>query len=319
VHHIIQATGQYVDDVSVLYFQGMHRWVPIISRKRFNENLIHSRGPPTADFSILLLCMCLITYCPKQASFATPDLETLYLTTKTLFAQLQGSISASTNLVQAGILLSGYEYAHGRADASFISIGTCARMAYALGFHKSDPSIWSSDTEAALKAEEEKNVWWAIVIFERYRVLFLRANSVTDAYTRTFNCEITTPNQPFATEFPDINGSLPSEADVLDRKSGTNFRPIIGLSVTSFIASNIGGFGRHAQAAYLLDQVLKTIKMPDLDGMHTELSRIDSEMQLFLGVVMEQSCGTWAPYCAAISITIRYDVTPISFSLFPQI
>jgi hypothetical protein len=38
---IIQKTNQFVDDISVRYFQGIYGLVPIISRKCFHDYLIH--------------------------------------------------------------------------------------------------------------------------------------------------------------------------------------------------------------------------------------------------------------------------------------
>ena len=62
VCHIIRAYGKYIDNISVQYFQGVHRWLPIISRSRFHDRLVGIQNPAVADFSILLLSMCLITH-----------------------------------------------------------------------------------------------------------------------------------------------------------------------------------------------------------------------------------------------------------------
>ena len=168
VYRIIQDTGQFIDDISVQYFQGIHRWIPVISRRRFHNHLLNFRAPPTADFSILLLSMCLITRHSSQTSAQLADQQTLYLTTKMLFAHVQACIPLSTNLIQAGILISAYEYAHGRLSTAYMSIETCARMAYATDLHKMKPPSPLQDNEAFLKAEEERNVWWGVVICERY-------------------------------------------------------------------------------------------------------------------------------------------------------
>lgn len=64
VCEIIRAYGKYIDDITAIYFQGVHRWLPIISRSRFHDRLILIQSPASADFSILLLSMCLITHNP---------------------------------------------------------------------------------------------------------------------------------------------------------------------------------------------------------------------------------------------------------------
>ena len=35
IYEIIRAYGKYVDEITVKYFQGVHRWLPVISRSRF--------------------------------------------------------------------------------------------------------------------------------------------------------------------------------------------------------------------------------------------------------------------------------------------
>lgn len=62
IYGIIRAYGKYVDEITVKYFQGVHRWLPIISRSRFQDRLVVIPSCPAADFSILLLSMCLVTH-----------------------------------------------------------------------------------------------------------------------------------------------------------------------------------------------------------------------------------------------------------------
>lgn len=167
VYRVIQATGVFIDDISSRFFQGFHRWVPIVSRVRFQDELFNGHSPPRADFSILLLSMCLITYRLSEQSGSAFGLDSLYLLTKMLYAHVQGLIPASTCLIQAGLVISVFEYLHGSGKGAFMSIGLCARMAYATGIYHISSSPPILDHEAWLKAEEARNVWWAIVIFER--------------------------------------------------------------------------------------------------------------------------------------------------------
>ena len=62
VCEIIRSYGRYVDDTTATYFQGVHQWLPIISRSRFHDRLMLLQSPASADFSILLLSMSLITH-----------------------------------------------------------------------------------------------------------------------------------------------------------------------------------------------------------------------------------------------------------------
>jgi len=171
-----------VDDISARYFQGFHRSLPIISRTRFYNNLITLGAAPAADFSVLLLTICLITYAPAlgyQPSHGAPqsvEQQSLYLTARSLFAQVQVSCSPSVPLIQAGILLAVYEYTHDRPGDAFVTISGSARMAYAARIHARDrhqtqmthTAAHSAETDILLLAEEAANTWWGIVIYERY-------------------------------------------------------------------------------------------------------------------------------------------------------
>lgn len=174
VRRLISTTERFIDDISVQYFQGVHRWIPIVSRRRFQNDLINFRAPPCADFSVLLLSICLITSYATPASPPVVDQETMYLITKRLFAQVQAYIPSSIRLIQAGILISVFEFGHARLDAASISIGTCARMGYAIGLHKTLQKFEEPEDELRAEAEEGRNVWWRVVICERYRQLCLR-------------------------------------------------------------------------------------------------------------------------------------------------
>jgi Fungal specific transcription factor domain len=182
VHDIIRATGQFVDDISARYFQGFHRHLPIISRTRFYNNLVTLGSAPTADFSVLLVTICLTTYAPalgyQPGNAAAGDVEeqALYLTVKSLFAQVQVSCPPSIPLVQTGLLLAVYEYTNGRPDDAFVTIASSARMAYAARIHAYryhqaqiiNTGGQNVDINILLEAEEAANTWWGIVICERY-------------------------------------------------------------------------------------------------------------------------------------------------------
>ena len=166
VRRLIQTTGQFVDDASVRYFQGIHRHVPMVCRHHFHDQLIDIRACPPAGFSMLLLAISLLTYDPKLLPQTTPPVvprESLYLSIRTLFSQVQAAARGppSVHFIQAGILLALYEYANGRPDDAFLSIAACARMGYASHLHRVRQPV-----SEALE-EELVNTWLAIIIFER--------------------------------------------------------------------------------------------------------------------------------------------------------
>jgi hypothetical protein len=167
VCHIIRADGRYIDDITSKYFKGVHRWLPIISKKRFNGRLKNFQTLPTADFSILLLTMGLITQHPSKDLEKERDLEVLYLATKTLFTQVQSFIPSSLYIIQAGVILATYEHAHAMIEASYVTIGTTARMAFAIGLHNRQCSDELKGTDAWFEDEEALSTWWGLVICDR--------------------------------------------------------------------------------------------------------------------------------------------------------
>ena len=185
VLRVIRSTGQFVDDLTARYFQTFHRHLPIISRLRFQDNLIASggngaRGGPAADHSILLLTICLIATTPvltpgengERPPDVVTDRQALYLAAKALLAQAQGSLHRpSLYLIQAMLLLAVFEYASGRPETAFVTIAGCARAAYAAGIHnKASTDRGHSDRCPGLRADEVEeawNTWWGIVIYER--------------------------------------------------------------------------------------------------------------------------------------------------------
>lgn len=91
--------------------------------------------------------------------------QSLYLATKAIIAQVQGSLQPSTSLIQATLLLAIYEYANGRPADALVTIASCARMAYAIGLHNS--SRYELNGASRVEIEEAGNTWWGIVILER--------------------------------------------------------------------------------------------------------------------------------------------------------
>ena len=168
IRHILQADGKYIDDVVLRFFQSVHVWLPIISRRRFRDRLAQFQVAPAADFAILVLIMRLIMQHPSPDSDMDQDREVLYLASKTLLAQVQAFIPSSLYLVQAGVILAHYEKAHGMIEAAYVTIGTSARMACALGLHNKTCSMEMQGTDAWLDDEEALATWWGLMICDRY-------------------------------------------------------------------------------------------------------------------------------------------------------
>ena len=161
VDRLTRARGWYLDDITSRYFQGVHKWLPIISRKSFHAEFINNQIPWPADFSILLLAMFLLVWRPSPESTIDDDRGPLHVVTKMLFAQVQAVLPPSMRLIQAGLLISVFEYAHELKTAALLSLTSWAKMAYIIR------SNAHTSGEARSETREEKNLWWGLVIYER--------------------------------------------------------------------------------------------------------------------------------------------------------
>lgn len=124
------------------------------------------------------------------------------------------------------------------------------------------------------------------------------------------------PEQPLVTTIPDEDVLLPTEPETL--RPGDCVRqdvmPTHGayIPISCIDSLDIGGFGRTAQAAWLLDQVFKTLEIRGLHSRLTQLQGLDTTIQTFLGVLLQQ-CYTKeksTEFCQAIALTIR-SVSPL--------
>jgi hypothetical protein len=172
VLQIVQTTGRSVEDVITSYFCGVHAFIPIISRPGFRDQITNYAAPPSGPFSVLLLSICLITYHPASAPHAPQSLdrETLFLATKTIFAQAQAIFPPSLPLIQAGTIIAVYEYAHCKLNDAITSICVCARMGQAARIHLAKPAQqgkYTSYQHVEEHVEDEYNTWWQIIILER--------------------------------------------------------------------------------------------------------------------------------------------------------
>jgi hypothetical protein len=168
---IVLTDGQCIKKISSTYFRGIHRWLPIIAQKRFEDRLMTFNKDPAADFSLLLLCIVLITQHPNKDLSNGHDRDVIYLATKTLFTQIRSFIPNSLYLIQAGIILASHEHAHGMIEAAYDTIGITARMAFAMDMHKKSTSIEIQGTDAWVLNEEALATWWGLVICDRFVLL----------------------------------------------------------------------------------------------------------------------------------------------------
>ncbi|KAI4151137.1 MAG: hypothetical protein LQ340_003681, partial [Diploschistes diacapsis] len=274
VGKISGALGLTWEYISVQFFRFFNRWLPVTFAALLDESLnsyANSRYPPSADLSVFILAITLVTlHLPGESKLKIFP-QDMYLTVKTLFGRVQAEVTASTRLVQASLLVSAFEYACGRPDAAWISIGNCAKMAQAIGLYGRErrEGIPPGFNLAAL---EERNVWWCIAIMERVIL-----------------CEV--PHQVLrpTSDYPNLAAPLPSESVPADMGNQMSLQDTPTLSARD--APNISPFGRQAQAAHLLSQLLHltyiaTFSPPEAEAILPKLRSLDHSLQSLLAHTM---------------------------------
>ncbi len=147
------------------FFESTHIWMPFISKFRFYDHHLHPIFLYTADITLLSLCMKLISTSLPEA--AKDPRTPIYHATKKFYTGVENSGNFSIQVLQAGILIALYELGHGIYPSAYLSIGSCARYAYALGINPTAKSH-AIKVLTLIELEEKRRVWWAIVILDRY-------------------------------------------------------------------------------------------------------------------------------------------------------
>jgi len=150
------------------YFSVVHIWYPILAKGELYDRLPHLRSSPKGDFSILMLTIHLVSQIYQQTPRERDSLAQLYHTTKGFHFFLMSTGRSSIELIQAGLLLAVYEHSQALHDATYQTLGACTRMGYTLGFDKTLSQDILLDAQANSIAERQRQVWWGIIILERY-------------------------------------------------------------------------------------------------------------------------------------------------------
>ncbi|KAL7660352.1 hypothetical protein ACMYSQ_003233 [Aspergillus niger] len=290
VCRIIQLADLSLQEISRRYFSNFHKWLPVVSYEIFQGTLAQYNSPscpPPVDYSVLVLAMCLVTLQPSRLNtHLTP--HSLYATMKMLFAEAQAIICASTNLLQAGLLIAAYEYANGRPEAANITMGTLARTAFAIGL--ANPSSWQTNEASNISLErlERLNLWWGVIILER---LIL--------------CEIKDKTQRPTTECPSSKFPLPSDLQPIQASHQS-----VGSSSHENLPSNQDRkpcvFGHQARAVLLLDRVLAVRRLPRADsGRTVEIRQLDEQLQSFLSERINTATAEIGHDCSPIASAVR--------------
>ena len=168
VQDVFKGVTLSLDEVANRFFGGVFTWLPIIHPQSFRKRLLQFLGEtPAPEITLLLLAMSLIVIHPLECSSRSSsiDLDDLYRITKSTFAHVQATTDISATMIQTSVLIAAYEYACGRLQAAYISIGVSSRMGQIIGLDQHNPKFDTGCTD--LQFLERRNIWWGLIILER--------------------------------------------------------------------------------------------------------------------------------------------------------
>jgi Fungal specific transcription factor domain/Fungal Zn(2)-Cys(6) binuclear cluster domain len=230
--------GTIVDirDIVERFFENIHLWLPIVSKKRMQLTLSNPRLELSADLALLLLSMKLIT----QSSHGSPQAAQtpLYAMTKRQITLVESGALLSLHLLQALVLTAAYEIGHAIYPAAYLTTGHTARIGHLMGLHdrKVVPQVLRR-SGAWAEIEEIKRTWWACMLLDRYINLGI-------------------PGRPLATDDPSAQSVLPADDASWDMGEMATSEPLYVSTPTSVRA---GPFARTCQATHLMGRLVRVL------------------------------------------------------------
>ncbi|KAL6876921.1 hypothetical protein J3F83DRAFT_429571 [Trichoderma novae-zelandiae] len=286
VYQLLQSHPGEVYGASQIYFNNIHRWIPIMSQKLFYRRLTEFSKTKRPDFALLVLSILLSIHCPASGTMEEP----LYRAVRSTFWSLNATVDASLEMVQAGVILSCYEYGSGMYQECYKTIGLCVRMGHWMGLHdeRPPPSDDLQYSDEWIRRAERCNLWWALVI--RDRSTLLHDTSFT---------------KPFANSQDSMPNHLPFEAFDLD----PSFSRLGDGVVTRDAAPGV--FGYQAEAWRLFDKTVafrhRLAKGEPSEYLGEDQMRLDTQLQSLMRALVDRSGGATCGYCepsAAVLVSL---------------
>lgn len=223
-----------IHDATENYFQTIHTWLPIVSRKRVSLNLANPKLEPTADLALLLLGMRMIAVTPMPSEGAVRN--DLYWRVKGLASTLESNALLSVQLLQSIVLLAAYEIGNAIFPSAYLTTGHAARLGHAMGVHnRREAPQMLRRAGAWAEVEETGRTWWAVMLLDRYVSL--------GSYSH-----------PLATDDPSRADVLPADDSSWDVGEMTSSEPLYVSSPTSLPAS---WYQRTCQATHVLGRYIR--------------------------------------------------------------
>lgn len=118
--------GDAIVDAYAAYFDTVHTWFPVVSKKRIDLAIpMRSNGP---ELAVLFLTMKLLATLPDDVVN-----NPIYVAAKQFLNMLEANGCVSFTCLQAMLLVALYEYSHALYPAAWMTVGACARYADVIG------------------------------------------------------------------------------------------------------------------------------------------------------------------------------------------
>ncbi|KAH7020763.1 fungal-specific transcription factor domain-containing protein [Microdochium trichocladiopsis] len=247
-------------DASRSYFATIHKWLPIVSKKRLDMGLpVRSPGP---DLAMLFLAMRVVTN-----PLADHQDLTLYRAAKDFLAQLEAEGCVSLLVLQAMVLIAVFEYGQAIYPAAWMTVGACARYADILGLAPGEFSLLGQLTTWT-ESEERRRVWWAISVLDKLVVVGGR-------------------RRPMLSE-SETEPRLPVDDDVWDLGDASK---AFGYPTDTPHETPQPGFARLCQASVYLNRAIRSARAKPTVPSPTEVMALADELQSFASAVDRQGGG----------------------------
>ncbi|RQM07099.1 hypothetical protein DH86_00003874, partial [Scytalidium sp. 3C] len=225
-----------IQSSSTTYFNTVHKWMPIVSKRQFYATLLHRMTTRRAELLLLTLSMKLSS---SNVEVAETD---LYRAVKQLHFEAESCGTLSILVLQAGVIIALYELGHAIYPAAYLSVGRCARYAIGLGLDQTASTV--GEMKLPWNEEEEcRRVWWSILILDRFLNLC------------GFGQRLLTP---------DIHSDIYLPVDEEAWDAGLT-RPEDAFRLGSASVLHMGLFARLAQAAHLVSKALQDARDGETD------------------------------------------------------
>ncbi|ETN43825.1 uncharacterized protein HMPREF1541_11149 [Cyphellophora europaea CBS 101466] len=143
--------------IASTFFDRVHQWMPLLSRRRFYQHLSNPFAGRSTDFNLVLLAMKLV-----ESEYTSAN-SRLYDALRNSLTDVASRGHLTLYTLQASILVAWFEYGHAIYPSAYFSVGFSARLATVLGVEKSidvENGPWAD-------IEEARRCWWSILLLDR--------------------------------------------------------------------------------------------------------------------------------------------------------